>query len=169
MSLFAVVAYTSDTFGIGVDGHLPWPKLKSDFQRFRDLTIGEIVVMGRKTWESLPLSYRPLPKRHNVVVSSSQCTSDFVGATLVSSLEEALAEGTLPAGKKVFVIGGSRLLEEAVLHPAFDTLYATEILEPSFCCDTFLTGKTIDELKNKLVAESCFQEEQDEIKNKVYI
>lgn len=53
---------------IGVDNHLPW-HLPSDLKRFRKLTIGKAVVMGRKTWESLPERFRPLPHRHNIVMS----------------------------------------------------------------------------------------------------
>jgi dihydrofolate reductase len=64
-----VVAYSANR-GIGYRGRLPW-QLPSDMRHFRELTIGGTVLMGRKTYESLPEAYRPLPGRRNVVVSAN--------------------------------------------------------------------------------------------------
>jgi dihydrofolate reductase len=64
-----VVAY-GENRGIGFQGRLPW-RLPSDMRRFRELTIGGTVLMGRKTYQSLPDAYRPLPGRRNVVVSAT--------------------------------------------------------------------------------------------------
>src|SRR5215210_9358852 len=87
---------------IGRDGHLPW-HLPEDLKHFKRLTLGHPVIMGRRTWESLP---RALPGRDNIVVTS-QAGYDAPGAAVASSLEGALA---FCAGEPVaFVIGGSRL------------------------------------------------------------
>ncbi len=86
---------------IGRDNGIPW-RVPEDQARFKDLTMGHTVVMGRLTWESLPAKVRPLPGRRNVVVSRQ---SGYVadGATVVSGLDEALADG------ETWVIGGAQI------------------------------------------------------------
>ncbi len=86
---------------IGRDNGIPW-RLPEDQARFKELTLAHTVVMGRLTWESLPPKVRPLPGRRNVVVSRQ---SDFMadGATVVSSLDEALAD------RDTWVIGGAQI------------------------------------------------------------
>jgi len=104
---------------IGVDGGLPW-HLPEDLARFRALTIGGTVVMGRATWESLPAAVRPLSGRRNVVLSRR---SGFLapGATVAASLEEALAAAT----GDVWVIGGASVYRAAM--PLADVAVVTEI------------------------------------------
>jgi dihydrofolate reductase/thymidylate synthase len=75
MSFTIVVAYTR-RMGIGKDGGLPWRPLKNDMARFKRITMGSlskdkfnVVIMGRKTWESIPEKFRPLPGRINIVLS----------------------------------------------------------------------------------------------------
>lgn len=104
---------------IGRDNALPW-RLKADLQRFRALTTGHAVLMGRKTWESLG---RPLPQRRNMVVSRNP---DFrpAGAEAFGSPEAALAAAAHDA--RIFVIGGAQLYQ-ALLARA-DTLLITEVL-----------------------------------------
>ena len=88
---------------IGRDNGIPW-RLPEDQARFKELTMGHSVVMGRLTWESLPARVRPLPGRRNVVVTRQ---ADYVadGATVVSSLEEALTGGR----ERTWVIGGAQI------------------------------------------------------------
>lgn len=86
---------------IGRDDGIPW-RLPEDQARFKELTLGHTVVMGRLTWESLPAKVRPLPRRRNVVVTRQDgYMAD--GATVVSSLEEALTGG------ETWVIGGAQI------------------------------------------------------------
>lgn len=106
---------------IGRDGGLPW-RLPEDLARFRDLTTGHAVVMGRRTWDSLPDRFRPLPDRRNVVLTRSPSWLDD-GAERAGSLEEALA--LLAAEERVFVIGGGAIFAEAL--PLADDLHLTEI------------------------------------------
>ena len=73
---------------IGADGKMPW-HLPADLRRFKQLTMGRPMIMGRKTWESLPEKFRPLPGRHNLVVSRNPAYP-APGATLVASLAEAI-------------------------------------------------------------------------------
>jgi dihydrofolate reductase len=105
---------------IGIANKLPW-HLPEDLQHFKALTTGQAVIMGRKTWESLPPKFRPLPGRHNIVVTRD---GGYVadGATVVHSLEEAAAA----AGESTaFVIGGAELYRQAL--PLCGRLELTEI------------------------------------------
>jgi dihydrofolate reductase len=85
---------------IGRDNGIPW-RLPEDQARFKDVTMGQTVVMGRLTWESLPAKVRPLPGRRNVVVTRQ---ADYVadGATVVGDLDDALDDET-------WVIGGAQI------------------------------------------------------------
>ena len=125
-SAFALIAAVARNGVIGLDNRLPW-RLPEDLRRFRALTIGHSLVMGRRTWESLS---RALPERQNIVVTRS---ADYraEGAETARSLAEALAQAARPA--PVFCIGGAALYREAL--PKADTLYMTEI-DRSFAGDT---------------------------------
>jgi dihydrofolate reductase len=119
-----VVAHSANRV-IGRDGGMPW-HLPTDLRRFRALTTGHAVVMGRRTFESLPDAFRPLPERRNVVLSSDPAYRAD-GAEAVTDLEAAL-EGTC------FVIGGGVTYEQALPHA--QRVYATEI-EAEVEGDTF--------------------------------
>ncbi|APT12020.1 dihydrofolate reductase [Mycobacterium avium] len=97
---------------IGRGGDIPW-SVPEDLTRFKEVTMGHTVIMGRRTWESLPAKVRPLPGRRNVVVSRRP---DFVaeGARVAGSLEAALAyAGSDPAP---WVIGGAQIYLLALPH-----------------------------------------------------
>ena len=102
---------------IGKNGKIPW-KIKGEQKQFRELTTGNVVVMGRKSYEEIG---HPLPNRKNIVVSKSK---NFTGENLVtvSSLKEAIA---ISGGEKVYIAGGYGLFKEAL--PLVDTMYITEI------------------------------------------
>ncbi len=106
---------------IGLEGGLPW-HIAEDLRRFRELTIGHPVVMGRRTWDSLPERFRPLPGRRNVVVTRNP-TWRADGAERVGSIDEALL--LLEDVEEVFVIGGAELYATAL--PLVDELLLTEI------------------------------------------
>ena len=106
---------------IGRAGALPW-QLAEDMAHFRAATRGHAVIMGRKTWDSLPARFRPLPGRRNLVVTRNvQWHAE--GADVAFSLDEALARVTGDA--RVFVIGGAELYAAAL--PLAHTLLLTEI------------------------------------------
>jgi dihydrofolate reductase len=86
---------------IGRDNGIPW-RLPEDQARFKELTLGRTVVMGRLTWESLPAKVKPLPGRRNVVLTR-QADYMAAGATVVSSLEAALTDD------ETWVIGGAQI------------------------------------------------------------
>ena len=98
---------------IGRDGGIPW-RLPEDQARFKRLTLGHTVVMGRLTWESLPDSVRPLPGRDNVVVTR-RAGYRAAGATVADSLDAALAgPGAGSADAQVWVIGGAQVYRLAL-------------------------------------------------------
>jgi dihydrofolate reductase len=103
---------------IGADGGLPW-HLPEDLTLFRRLTTGSTVVMGRRTWESLPDRFRPLPGRTNVVLTSDPAWSDE-GAQPASSVEQVLAEHPT-----CWVIGGGAVY--AAFLPHADRLVVTDV------------------------------------------
>lgn len=117
-SPLAVIAAVASNGVIGIDNRLPW-RLPADLKRFRALTTGHSIIMGRRTWESLP---HALPDRQNIVVTRTQ---DYRadGAQIAQSLDDALASATWPA--PVFCIGGAALYRDAL--PLADSLYITEI------------------------------------------
>jgi dihydrofolate reductase len=110
---------------IGAAGALPW-RLKSDLALFRELTLGKPVIMGRRTWESLPR--RPLPRRINIVLSrdgsftapGALVCEDFSEAVQIGR-EQALEDGA----EEVCVIGGAALFELAL--PRAARMYLTEV------------------------------------------
>jgi dihydrofolate reductase len=113
----AIIAAVAANGVIGDGLAMPW-RLPDDLRRFRSLTTGHAVVMGRRTWQSLG---RALPQRENVVLTRDPA---FVaaGAHVVRSLDAALALATLPA--PVFVIGGAALFAEALPRAAIFHLTA---------------------------------------------
>jgi dihydrofolate reductase len=113
-----VVAHASNGV-IGRDGGLPW-HLPGDLKRFKELTSGGTVVMGRRTYESLPDRFRPLPDRRNLVLSSDPA---YVarGAEVFTSLESALDT----CDHDCFVIGGEQTYRQAL--PLADRVYATQL------------------------------------------
>lgn len=114
----SIIAAVASNGVIGRGNQLPW-RLPSDLRRFRALTTGHAVIMGRRTFESIG---RPLPNRTNIVLSRS-------GAALPESVVRvaSLAEGlrAVPADREAFVIGGHSLFQEAL--PIADRLCLTEI------------------------------------------
>ncbi len=108
---------------IGADGGMPW-HVPEDLAHFKSLTMGEPVVMGRRTWESFPDRFRPLPGRRNIVVTRrSDWSAD--GAESASSLAEALELAAATVPDRVWVIGGGELFREAMA--IADRLEVTEL------------------------------------------
>ena len=136
-----VVAMDLDS-GIGKNGGLPW-HLPADLKHFKELTSTtqspdkkNIVVMGRKTWESLPSKFRPLPGRINIVLTKDQNLSlpkDVLKSDSFDALSKFFQTMT-EQFEKIFVIGGAKVFEQAVRHPDCHKIYVTQILK-KFDCD----------------------------------
>lgn len=104
---------------IGRDGGLPW-RLPDDMRWFREHTIGKPCIMGRKTYDSLPAQFRPLPDRPNIVVTHNPAY-DAPGATVVQSLSAALAAAQ--DAPEIMIVGGGQIFRE--LWPYVDRIYLT--------------------------------------------
>lgn len=115
---------------IGKDNDLLW-HLTDDLKRFKQLTLGHPVVMGRRTWESLPEKVRPLPGRTNVVVTRDAAYEALApGALVAHSWEEALAAAQQAEGAdEIFVIGGGELYKTAL--PDTQRIYLTLVDDPT--------------------------------------
>lgn len=105
---------------IGAGNAIPW-RIPADMARFKALTLGHPVIMGRRTWDSLPASVRPLPGRRNIVLTRQPAWS-APGAERAGNLDDAL---TLAGPGPVSVIGGAEIYCTAM--PVADTLHVTEI------------------------------------------
>lgn len=124
--------------GIGKDGDLPWPHNSADLKWFKENTTGCTIIMGRNTWESLPV--KPLPNRENVVVTSG----DAPGADVVGDIRSVLK--MLPMMKSkgtVWVIGGAQLVERML--PYIDEFWLSRI-QGKYDCDVFLPLTKIKEM-----------------------
>lgn len=108
---------------IGRDNALLW-SLPEDMKHFRAATMGAPVIMGRKTWDSLPARFRPLPGRHNIVLTR-QAGYPAPGASVAPDLAAALALARADGAARVFVIGGEQVYRAALPHA--HTLLLTEI------------------------------------------
>ncbi len=98
---------------IGANGTLPW-RMPSDLKRFKALTMGKPVIMGRKTWESLPR--KPLPGRPNIVITR-QAAYDAPGAIVVRTVAEALQQAAARTADEAAVIGGAEIFDETLPLP----------------------------------------------------
>jgi dihydrofolate reductase len=125
MTDIVLIAAVARNRVIGRDNTLLW-NIPADMVHFKALTAGHTVVMGRKTWESLPPRFRPLPGRRNIVISRQR---DYAvpGAELADSLESGLKLAS--TATTVFVIGGEQIYRQAM--PLANRLEITEVaLEP---------------------------------------
>lgn len=139
---FSIVVAVDLELGIGKNNALPW-RLPGDMKFFKNLTSSaaegkrNAVIMGRKTWESLPSKSKPLPNRVNIVVSTQKDYQLPEGSFLADSLTKALeiADGDSSI-EQAFVIGGAEIYKTAMDDPNLDKLYLTEVYG-SFDCDKF--------------------------------
>ncbi len=108
--MVTIVAAVARNGCIGRDGGLPW-RIPEDMKRYREITMGKVVVMGRKTWESIPAKFRPLVGRTNVVVTRQDDYSLPAGVERVDSLDAAL---TVHAADDVVINGGGAIYAQAM-------------------------------------------------------
>ncbi len=140
-----IVAFAKNRV-IGNKGHIPW-KIKGEQKRFKELTTGNVVVMGRRSFEEIG---RPLPNRITIVVSN---TKDFTGENCYTagSLQEAIK---LAGNRDVFISGGARLYEEAL--PIVEKMYITEIdkiIDGDTYFPQFADGDFIKEVNERIEGE----------------
>lgn len=110
--LSMIVAMSEKKRIIGLDGDMPW-KLSADLKRFKKITTGHTVVMGRKTWESIPAKFRPLPNRRNIVLSRN-LDYEAEGTEVFASLTTVMQIPSWGPQDHVFLIGGAGVFEEGL-------------------------------------------------------
>ena len=117
--MISIIVAVSDDWGIGKDNGLLW-NLPEDLKRFKRLTTGNTVIMGKKTWESLPR--RPLPGRTNIVLTDDP-NEIIEGSVTAYSIEDALSKSK--KGEEIFVIGGGSVYRQFM--PIADRLFITHV------------------------------------------
>ncbi|MDY3267363.1 MAG: dihydrofolate reductase [Phocaeicola sp.] len=138
--MVSIIVAINKNNGIGMENKLLY-WLPNDLKRFKSLTTGHTIIMGRKTFESLPKG--ALPNRRNVVLSRQDIT--FEGAERYASLEEALK--SCKNEEEIFIIGGASLYNEAI--KIADTLYITEIEDSEKEADAFFPNIDLNVWKEK--------------------
>lgn len=133
--MYGVIFAVSSDFAIGRDNRLPWPPLKADLENFKRTTMGASVIMGRRTWDSLPEKQRPLPGRSNYVVTHKPKELQGQGAEGISFRK--MMEMTDEPGGDFWVIGGANLITHALYDPECTRAVVTHIHAP-FDGDTYV-------------------------------
>ena len=136
-----------ENWGIGKSGALPWPHNPADLKWFKASTLNHTIVMGKATWDSLPV--KPLPNRVNVVVSSSDILAK-VDVVSISDLRRRVS--SMDTDQDVWIIGGARLIEGMMDY--IDEFHLSQI-KGNYNCDTFLPSTLIQE--NYSLTSSQFQ------------
>jgi dihydrofolate reductase len=141
MAKISLIAAVDRRGAIGYQNQLLY-WLPNDLKRFKALTTGHTIVMGRRTFESLPKG--ALPNRRNIVLSR-QADAEFPGAEHFTSLREAMAH--CAQEEEVFIIGGASLYADAI--PLADALYLTEVADDSKPADAYFPEVKAGEWKEK--------------------
>ena len=129
MALISIIAAIDDKRGLGRDGKLLW-QIPEDLKRFKRITLGYAVIMGRKTFESIG---QPLPERLNIIVTRDR-NYQVADCMVCHSLSEAIHEAKSKDQKEIFIIGGGEIYQQAI--GTADKLYLT-LIKGDFGADTF--------------------------------
>ena len=143
--VIALIVAVAENGVIGRDGTLPW-RIPEDMKWFKARTEGRPLIMGRKTWESLPK--RPLPGRTNIVVTRNQ-SYRADGAVVVRSLDAAIDVAIGEASEEIMVIGGAELYRAAL--PLAGRIYLTRV-HAAIEGDTYLPAIDRDDWDERIVA-----------------
>lgn len=174
MKRFKIIAAVDNNFGIGFNNNLPWPKIKEDMEYFYKTTsvttnkLKNAVIMGRKTWQSIPKQYRPLKNRLNIVITSNRENIDNV--IVENSLNNVLNNLNQYNINECFVIGGSSIYKEAINYPNCEEIYLTRI-NKSYVSDVYFPNipkhfKLISSDKNEtLINDETIELYFDKYKN----
>jgi dihydrofolate reductase/thymidylate synthase len=159
---FSIIVAFDSQYGIGKKGQLPW-HLALDLKHFKEITIAvadpakkNAVIMGRKTWESLPQEFRPLAGRVNLVLSKEGKLNLPSQVLCAQSLDHALSQLSSSNIESVFVIGGAQVYAQAINHPLCQKLYVTHV-QGEYGCDAFFPP--ISRQFSRISTSAQYQEE----------
>ncbi|MFA6081319.1 MAG: dihydrofolate reductase [Patescibacteria group bacterium] len=145
--MISIIAAIGKNRELGKDNKLLW-HISQDFKRFKDLTSGHVVIMGRKTYESLPEKFRPLPNRINIVVTRDINFKED-GIIVCHSIEEAI-NSAKEKTSEIFIIGGASIYEQGIKYA--DKLYLTLVDKEFSEADAFFPE--YGEFKKKVFEKS---------------
>lgn len=149
----SIVLANDINYGIAKDDIIPW-KSKTDIKHFKELTLNSTVIMGRKTWDSLPRKHKPLPYRRNIIIThdvmklksnilEEELDYDILNTEIdvYDDLDKAIEFETNTSLKstreKIFIIGGANIYNQCLNHPLLKHIYLTTIYD-DYVCDTFV-------------------------------
>jgi len=139
--------------GIGLNNDIPW-KYPEDLRRFSIITKGAVVIMGRKTYQSIPKKYRPLPNRVNIVISNSpRPTYVPKEVAWVGSIDAANAVAIATNSSNIYVIGGASIYKQYLQQKLITNIFVSEISK-DYNCDTFFPTTTGFELIATVTSEN---------------
>lgn len=147
--MITLIVARDEKGAIGRDGAIPWD-IREDLKSFQRETLGGAIIMGRKTWDSLPV--KPLPRRLNIVVSSQEVDADFVATSVAGAIEIALDQGY----HRIYGIGGAGIYEEML--PISDRLLITDVEMQVEDADTFFPRFDVENwhLVNEITLSDAF-------------
>lgn len=143
----SIVVAISENNAIGSKGDLLW-RLPADMKRFKEITYGHHVLMGRKTYESIPEKFRPLPGRVNIVITRSKSYS-AEGCKVVSSVEEGISFARDSGENELMVIGGGEVYKQCF--EKADKIYLTRVHNSFADADTFFPSITNNEWRSEKI------------------
>jgi dihydrofolate reductase len=141
MMIRAILA-CDEKWGIGKAGTLPWPHNPADLKWFKECTLNSTVVMGKATWDD-PDMPKPMPRRHNVIVSSTMRENSHERIEVVRPDIYKSRCVTMSKTDDVWIIGGARLITDSL--DIIDEIWLSQI-KGTYDCDTFLPVTLIQEL-----------------------
>jgi len=147
---------------IGKDNTLPW-RIPEDMRYFKQVTEGHSVIMGRKTWESIPEKFRPLPNRVNTVISRHH-NYDAKGALVCQSIEQAI---NFSNPGVVWVIGGASIYEEVLKNHRVEEIHIT-IVEKAYEGDAFFNFSHLHKYRVEQIHELGQLPEGNKVRTYVY-
>jgi len=132
-----IVAFSNKNFGIGYQGKIPW-NIPEDLANFKKITNNSVIIMGRKTWESIPINNRPLKGRFNVVISSDPelYNNEYNNTVFLKfdEIDDFCCQQSCTNYQNIFIIGGESLYKKFI--GIADNIYTTQI-NKNYECDTF--------------------------------
>jgi dihydrofolate reductase len=141
-----IVAYDQDR-GIAKAGQIPW-YYPSDMQFFKQITLGNSIIMGRKTWESLPR--KPLPGRFNIILTRNIDNFSTINYVLAKNIVDAIGKAAIwNANKDIYIIGGRMVYKEFLDKNLVNTVVATEI-KSRYKCDMYFPCLS-DQWQSKII------------------
>ena len=121
----SLIVAVAQNWAIGKNNDLLW-HLPKDLKFFKEKTLGHYVIMGRKSYESIPEKYRPLPNRINVIVTRNK-DYKMEGCVVVNSIEDGIKLAVQNGDTEPFVIGGGQIYKQAIQDDLIDKMYITEV------------------------------------------